>query len=352
MLKSFESRIIYFGLIFVLLGCDGKVEKKNVEPFATKNQPTSKIPGMVWIDGGTFSMGTNETDAYSHERPAHQVTVDGFWMDETEVTNAQFQKFVDATGYLTIAERKPTWEEIQTQSPPGTPRPADSLFVAGSLVFDPPGQPVMLNDYSQWWRWLPGADWKHPDGPESDLSGRLQYPVVHVAFDDAKAYCVWAGKRLPTEAEWEFASRGGEKQQRYAWGNEIKLDGRFMANTFQGGFPHANSMEDGFEMAAPVKSFSANAYGLYDMIGNLWEWTSDWYDVNYFQNLSKQKVSLNPEGPATSNDPNEPYALKRVTKGGSYLCADDYCVNYRPSARQGTAFDSGMSNVGFRCVKD
>jgi len=210
----------------------------------------------------------------------------------------------------------------------------------------------MLNDYTQWWRWQAGASWKHPEGPGSDLSGRMQHPVIHVAFEDAVAYCNWAEKRLPTEAEWEFASRGGTEGQRYAWGNSLKVNGRFMANTFQGSFPNYNSGEDGFERLAPVKSFPPNAYGLYDMIGNVWEWTGDWYHAEYFSQLARTSVSLNPQGPDKSWDPYEPYAIKRVSKGGSFLCSDEYCVNYRPSARQGTAFDSGMSNLGFRCVKD
>jgi formylglycine-generating enzyme required for sulfatase activity len=307
---------------------------------------------MVWISGGTFTMGTNEEEAYSHERPAHRVQVSGFWMDESEVTNEQFEAFVKATGYVTVAERTPSWQDLQKQSPPGTPRPADSLLVPGSLVFNPPKEPVMLDDYSQWWRWMPGASWKHPDGAGSDLVGKMRWPVVHVAYEDAEAYCKWAGKRLPTEAEWEFASRAGAEQQRYAWGNEVKVNGRFMANTFQGSFPNYNSAEDGFGGLAPVESFPPNAYGLYDMIGNVWEWTSDWYDVRYFQTLARSPLSVDPRGPEGPYDPNEPYAIKRVSKGGSYLCAADYCVNYRPSARQGPAFDSGMSNLGFRCVKD
>lgn len=317
-----------------------------------EDAPAEKIPGMVWIPGGIFIMGTDETDAYDHERPAHQVKVDGFWMDETEVTNEQFKLFVDATGYRTVAERKPVWEDLRKQSPPGTPAPPDSLLVPGALVFTPPGQPVMLNDYSQWWRWLPGTSWKHPDGPGSTLEGKMKLPVIQVAYEDALAYCQWAGKRLPTEAEWEFASRGGARQQRYPWGSDLKLQGKFMANTFQGSFPNHNAAEDGFERLSPVKTFPPNAYGLYDMIGNVWEWTSDWYHVDYFKQLARNAVSINPPGPEKPYDPNEPYAIKRVSKGGSFLCADDYCVNYRPSARQGTAFDSGMSNLGFRCVKD
>lgn len=339
--------------IGLLLLLAASCKEKTTSSVNRDNAPAVKVPGMVWVPGGTFVMGTDEAEAYEHERPAHEVKVSGFWMDENEVTNEQFQRFVKATGYITVAERKPSWEELKKQSPPGTPAPPDSLLVPGSLVFNPPNHPVVsLDDYSQWWRWMPGADWKHPEGRGSNLDGKMQWPVVHVAYEDALAYCKWSGKRLPTEAEWEFASRGGTEQQRYAWGNELKVNGRFMANTFQGSFPTHNSAEDGFEKLAPVKSFPPNPFGLYDMIGNVWEWTSDWYDVRYFKVLAKSPVSVDPPGPEGPYDPNEPYAIKRVSKGGSFLCASDYCVNYRPSARQGTAFDSGMSNLGFRCVRD
>jgi sulfatase modifying factor 1 len=209
-----------------------------------------------------------------------------------------------------------------------------------------------MNDYSQWWKWTPGADWRHPDGPDSNIKGKDNHPVVHVAYEDVMAYCQWVGKRLPTEAEWEFASRGGADQERYSWGNEFNPKGKWMANTFQGSFPVRNLVDDGFEKSSPVKSFEHNEYGLYDMIGNVWEWTSDWYDAKYFQSLAAGGIAVNPRGPEKPFDPNEPYSMKRVTKGGSYLCASNYCVNYRPSARQGTSFDSGMSNVGFRCVSD
>lgn len=350
-LKPDAVKLLVGVAVFVIAAC-AQERKETAAGDHADPRPQQEEPGMVWIKGGTFVMGTDESEAYAHERPAHEVSVHGFWMDETEVTNAQYQAFVNATGYVTVAERKPKWEDLKKQSPPGTPPPPDSVLVPGSLVFNPPGEPVMLNDYSQWWRWLPGADWKHPEGPGSNLEGRMDLPVVHVAFEDANAYCQWAGKRLPTEAEWEFASRGGAEQQRYAWGNELTVNGRYMANTFQGSFPVHNSAEDGFASLAPVRSFPPNPFGLYDMIGNVWEWTSDWYDVRYFETLARAPVSVDPQGPDKPYDPNEPYAIKRVSKGGSYLCAGDYCVNYRPSARQGTAFDSGMSNLGFRCVKD
>jgi formylglycine-generating enzyme required for sulfatase activity len=297
-------------------------------------------------------MGTDDSESYEHERPSHHVRVNPFWMDEVEVTNAQFKEFVDATAYETVAERQPTWDEIRKQVPPDTPKPPDSLLVAGSLVFYTPKDPVMLNDYSQWWRWQKGADWMHPEGPASTLDGKWDHPVVHIAFEDAQAFAKWKGKRLPTEAEWEFASRGGKQDERFSWGNELSPQGKMMANTFQGSFPMVNLKEDGFDSTSPVRSFPPNGYGLYDMIGNVWEWTTDLYDVDYFKRLSKNAVSENPKGPEKSFDPNEPYAIKHVTKGGSFLCASNYCSNYRPSARQGTAFDSGQSHRGFRCVKD
>jgi len=316
-----------------------------------ENAIGDKPGGMVFIKGGQFTMGTDDKESYDHERPAHLVSVNSFWIDETEVTNAQYEEFIKATGYVTVAEMKPDWEELKKQVSPGTLPPPDSLMQAGSLVFHAPTEPVMLNDYTQWWEWKKGVNWRHPDGPDSDISGKANYPVVHIAYEDALAFAKWKGKRLPTEAEWEYASRGG-KQERYVWGEEVAPQGKFMANTFQGSFPVKNLVEDGFESASPVKSFPPNNYGLYDMIGNVWEWTSDWYDANYFQTLARNAITENPKGPNKSYDPQDPFAMKRVTKGGSFLCASNYCVNYRPSARQATAFDSGQSHIGFRCVKD
>ncbi|HZI25755.1 MAG TPA: formylglycine-generating enzyme family protein [Chryseolinea sp.] len=341
---NYRKVSLYVYLLALLASCSSPNAKQESE------SPNSNV-GMKLVPGGEFIMGTDEQESYAHERPAHHVKVKAFWIDETEVTNQQFKEFVDATGYITVAEKKPTWEELKKQVPPGTPKPHDSVLVAGSLVFDPPANPVSLDDYTQWWKWEKGVDWKHPEGPASTLEGRENHPVVHIAYDDALAYVKWKGKRLPTEAEWEFASRGGNEQQRYSWGNEVTPQGKLMANTFQGSFPVMNLREDGFGATSPVKSFPPNNYGLYDMIGNVWEWTSDWYDVNYFRTLSKS-LANNPLGPDKPFDPNEPYAMKRVTKGGSFLCANDYCTNYRPSARQGTAFDSGQSHIGFRCVKD
>ncbi|HJZ39947.1 MAG TPA: formylglycine-generating enzyme family protein [Bacteroidales bacterium] len=311
----------------------------------------SRIPeGMVWVPGGEFLMGTNDPDAYPRERPAHSVLVDGFWMDISEVTNRQFSDFVGSTGYITTAERKPDWNELRRQLPPGTPKPPEEMLTPASLVFTAPDQPVSLNDYTQWWKWVPGASWKNPEGPGSNIKDKMDFPVVHVSWDDAEAYCAWAGKRLPTEAEWEYAARGGLIQQKYAWGNEFTPSAKFMANTFQGRFPDQNLKLDGYEGLASVRSFPPNAYGLYDMIGNVWEWTGDWYDEAAYSSLKKDEKLVNPTGPARSNDPSDPWSLKRVSKGGSYLCASNYCTNYRPSARQGTSYDSGMSNLGFRCV--
>ncbi len=308
--------------------------------------------GMVWVSGGEFTMGTNESDAYDVEKPAHKVKVDGFWMDETEVTNEQFKKFVDATGYITIAERIPDWNELKKQLPPGTAAPNPKDLVAASLVYiQPKNKITSTEDVSQWWNWVPGANWRYPEGPGSSIKDRMNYPVVHIAYDDALAYCKWAGKRLPTEAEWEFAARNCLNEKRFAWGDKLRPGGKFMANTWQGVFPDNDKGEDGFKGTAPAKNFNANCYGLYDMIGNVWEWTSDWYDSKAYQRISNSKVMENPKGPSKSYDYEDPFAIKRVVKGGSFLCSENYCLNYRPSARRGQAFDSGTSNIGFRCVK-
>ena len=305
---------------------------------------------MVWVPGGDFTMGTDEKESYAPERPAHHVRVDGFWMDVTEVTNADFAKFVEATGYVTIAERKPDWEELKKQLPPGTERPSDDVLVPGSLVFSKPPGPVSLGNVGNWWQWTPGANWRAPNGPGSNIEGREKYPVVQVSWDDAVAYAKWAGKRLPTEAEWEFAARGGLEDKRYSWGSELKPDGKWVANIFEGKFPYEDTAADGFAGLSPVRSYPPNGYGLYDMIGNTWEWCSDWYRADYYQALVKVSLTSNPQGPSESLDPEEPDQPKRVTKGGSFLCSDHYCINYRPAARRGTATDTGMSHVGFRCV--
>ena len=307
-------------------------------------------PGMVWIPGGEFTMGTDSDLGWPDEKPAHRVCVDGFWMDATEVTNAQFRAFVAATSYVTTAEKPPSLEEIMSQSPPGTPPPPSEKLVPGSLMFRPTPGPVDLRDYSQWWHWTSGASWRHPEGPNSNLDGRENHPVVHVSWDDAVAYTRWAGKRLPTEAEWEFAARGGLNGKPYVWGDEPFNPKKPQANIWQGEFPYHNTAEDGFEGTAPVKSFPPNGYGLYDMAGNVWEWCADWYDRNLYRQRAGRGVVVNPAGPERSLDPTRPFMPLRVQRGGSFLCNDSYCSRYRPSARHGCSPDTGMSHVGFRCV--
>ncbi|MBX7166050.1 MAG: formylglycine-generating enzyme family protein [Pirellulales bacterium] len=305
---------------------------------------------MVWVPGGEFWMGSDDPSAWDDERPAHRVRVDGFWMDRYEITNAQFEKFVEATGYRTTAERAPNVEELLRQSPPGTPPPPPEVLVPGSLVFTPPDHPVPLDDYAQWWRWTPGASWRHPEGPGSTLEGRQQHPVVQVSWDDCQAYARWAEKQLPTEAQWECAARGGLSRQPYVWGDQPPNDLRCMANLWQGSFPDRNSEADGYPRTAPVGSFAANGYGLYDMAGNVWEWCNDWYDRELYPRRA-DALTVNPEGPAASNDPLHPYEQRRAQRGGSFLCNDSYCSRYRPSARHGCTPDTGMSHVGFRCVR-
>jgi formylglycine-generating enzyme len=305
--------------------------------------------GMILIPAGTFNMGGDNNQASPDEYPKHTVTVNTFYIDVTEVTNAQFKKFVDATAYKTTAERKPDWEELKKTIPPGTPRPADSLLQASSLVFKQSAQPVPLNDYTQWWGWVKGADWKHPQGPSSIIIGKEDYPVVHISWDDAMAYCKWTGKRLPTEAEWEFAARGGLINNIYPWGNEPVNAGKPKANSWEGKFPYLNEKKDGYITAAPVKSYLPNGYGLYDMAGNVWEWCSDFYNQDYYKAL-EGKTALNPTGAAKSYDANEPYAIKRILRGGSFLCNDSYCSGYRVARRMKSSPDTGLEHTGFRCV--
>jgi len=309
------------------------------------------MTGMVFIPGGTFDMGGDNEQASPDEYPKHKVEVAPFYMDITEVTNAQFKKFVDATGYITTAERKPDWEELKKTVPPGTPKPSEEMLQAASLVFKQSNGPVNLNDYTQWWGWVPGASWKIPEGPNSTITGKENYPVVHVSWDDAMAYCKWAGKRLPTEAEWEFAARGGLTNNIYPWGNEHVTNGTPKANSWEGKFPYLNEQKDGFIKAAPVKNYPCNKYGLFDMAGNVWEWCSDWYDYNYYQVL-KKGTAINPKGPSKSFDPDEPHTPKRTLRGGSFLCNDTYCSGYRVARRMKSSPDTGLEHTGFRCVRD
>ncbi|MBX3387468.1 MAG: formylglycine-generating enzyme family protein [Phycisphaeraceae bacterium] len=318
--------------------------------------------GMIWIPAAEFFIGSVDGDplARPDESPAHRVRIDGFWIDQTEVTNAQFAEFVAATGYKTIAERPVDWEELRKQVPEGTPKPEEALLQPGSLVFVPPDRPVDLKDASQWWAWTIGANWRHPEGPGSSIEGKDDHPVVHVAFVDAAAYAAWAGKRLPTEAEWEFAARGGLDRKRNVWG-DAPIDPT-RCNTWQGRFPAVNTKQDGFARTAPVKSFPPNGYGLHDMAGNVWEWCADLYRPDaYARRLIEldtaaaehgaPRVAVNPTGPTRSYDPRNPHSPEsRVQRGGSFLCCDSYCASYRPSARMGAPPDTGMQHLGFRCV--
>jgi formylglycine-generating enzyme required for sulfatase activity len=266
-------------------------------------------------------------------------------MDQTEVTNEQFGRFVKANGYVTVAERKPRVEDFRGAPPEN--------LVAGSVVFSPPDHPVELNDHFRWWRYVPGANWRHPEGPASDTKARMHHPVVHIAYEDAVAYCDWAGNRLPTEVEFEFASRGGLDRKRYAWGEEFMPADKHMASTFQGHFPDVNTGEDGYLATAPVGSFPANGYGLFDMAGNLWEWTSDWYRAEYYQTLAASgEITRNPQGPADSLDPSEPGVRKRVQRGGWFLCTDQYCARYIAGGRGKGEPHTGTNHLGFRCVRE
>jgi len=305
--------------------------------------------GMVWIPAGEFIMGSTDNYAKPDEQPLHRVKLDGFWISRTPITNKQFEEFVKATGYITTAERAPTVEEILSQCPPGTPPPPADMLVAASLVFKPSGRPVPLNNALIWWEWKASADWRHPQGPGSSIEGKGDHPVVQVSWYDAQAYCKWAGLRLPTEAEWEYAARGGLNQKINVWGDD-PVDAA-KCNIWQGQFPVKDTAEDGFAGTSPVGSFPPNGYGLADMAGNVWEWVNDWYRPDTYAHDATNTVTVNPQGPESSYDPDEPYAKKRITRGGSFLCNDQYCSGYRPSARMKTSQDTSLCHTGFRCVR-
>ena len=321
---------------------------------ADKNPAPGPAPeGMVWIPGGEFSMGAQDATDWNavgmqatvDSRPIHRVYVHGFFMDRNDVTNAEFARFVKATGYITVAERKPRAEDF-----PGAP---PENLVAGAVVFAPPDHPVSLDNHFQWWTYVPGANWRHPTGPKSNIKGRNNYPVVSVAYEDAEAYARWAGKRLPTEAEWEFAARGGLSGKPYVWGDEFFPQGRWMANTYQGLFPTRDSGDDGYIGLAPVAQYPPNGYGLYDMAGNVWQWTSDWYRPDYYTTLSAGGgVARNPVGPDAPFDPSEPGQAKKVQRGGSFLCTDQYCSRYMVGTRGKGEVSTGTNHLGFRCVSD
>jgi formylglycine-generating enzyme required for sulfatase activity len=319
-----------------------------------KAYPSDSAPeGMVWIPGGEFSMGARSPmdtsdlvgmQATTDSRPIHRVAIEGFWMDATEVTNEQFARFVKATGYVTVAERKPTAADYPTVGP-------DDL-TAGSVVFSPPDHAVPLNDHFQWWAFVDGADWRHPAGPKSSIEGKEKFPVVHIAYEDAEAYAKWAGKRLPTEAEWEFAARGGLSGALYPWGDNFMKDGKFMANSHQGHFPNDDTGADAFAGISPVARYPANGYGLYDVGGNVWEWVSDWYRPDYYAQLAAVgSVNQDPAGPPDSFDPDEPGVKKRVHRGGSFLCTDQYCSRYMVGTRGKGEVTTGTNHLGFRCVQ-
>lgn len=341
-------RIIGLGiaLLIAVAACNHSSDK------TISNSKTRGIPGMVAIPAGSFTMGGRSDQAYKDELPNHEVTVSGFYMDIHEVTNKQFEKFTAETGYITVAERNVDWEELKTQLPSGTPRLADSLLQAGSLIFRKTSGPVNLKGYEQWWEWKIGANWKNPQGPSSDIESKENHPVIHMAREDAMAYAKWAGKRLPTEAEWEWAASGG-KQVVYPWGNEPSSSSYDKANFWQGLFPFQNDKKDGHYLTAPVKSYTVNPYGLHDMAGNVWEWCSDRYSSEIYNQANKNSASINPQGPSKSYNPSNPYGSESyVIRGGSYLCNDVYCSGYRVSRRMGADANSSTGHIGFRCVKD
>ena len=324
--------------------------KYSENPSIVKSEKKSRDnKNMVLIPGGVFSMGV-DGDGWKDEFPKHKVKIDSFWMDINEVTNNQFLEFVNSTGYITTAERNVDWNQMKKDLPPNTPKPDDSYLVPSSLVFFPTSRAVNLNDVSQWWKFTNGANWRQPQGPGSNIDGKGSHPVVHVSWYDAIAYCEWAGTRLPTEAEWEYASRGGIIDATFSWGNEDLDEGKLKANTWNGNFPYYNSKDDGFIYTADVRSFEPNGYGLFDMSGNVWEWCSDWYDENYYYSVS-EIVSINPQGPPKSYDSNEPYAQKKVSRGGSFLCHKSYCTGYRNSMRMKSTPDTSSMHTGFRTVR-
>ena len=337
-------------VLVAFISCQNPQSKSS--PETSRESSNSTCENMIAIPGGSFWMGGDNEQAEPDEYPKHKVSVSDFYLDEHEVSNAEFSAFVVETGYVTVAEREVSWEELKKSVPAGTPKPHDSILQPGSLVFHKTETPVPLDDVSQWWRWTIGADWRHPRGPDSDIEDKMDHPVVHVAWEDANAYCQWKNKRLPTEAEWEWASRGGQENQIYSWGSGALDDDNPKANYWQGVFPYQDKMKDGYSGTAPIKSYASNAFGLYDMAGNVWEWCSDWYDHDFYRRAEAQGELADPAGPDKSYDPGEPYAQKKVLRGGSYLCNENYCSGYRNSRRMRNTVDTGMEHIGFRCACD
>lgn len=358
----YKNLLILVHFTFIFISCKNPSPDKNTTVLETpehillKEQPADILTpdGMVWVEGKTFIQGAKQNDpfAMSREQPAHEVTVDGFFIDITEVTNKQYRTFVEATNYITVAERPIDWDEMKQQLPEDTAKPADSVLQPGSMIFNKNLNAVAnMNNYTQWWIWKIGANWKHPEGPNSNLDGKDDFPVVHIAYEDAVAYCKWANRRLPTEAEWESAAQGNATENIYTWGNNpTQLNAS--ANTWQGTFPVKNESVDGFELIAPVKSYAPNNIGIYDMLGNVWELTADWFHVDAYKKLDTSKPTINPKGKGAdlSFNPDNPYAKEHVIKGGSFLCHASYCASFRISARMGTSWDSGSDHSGFRTV--
>ncbi|KQC33354.1 sulfatase [Nonlabens sp. YIK11] len=355
--KSLIKLVVIATLLFSVTACKKSAEVMNDAPDDATIVEVEKAPfeapeGMVWVPGKTFTMGAKDSDAMAmpREKPSHEVRVDGFFMDATEVTNDEFSAFAKATQYKTVAERPIDWEQMKKELPEGTPKPADSILQPGSLVFNKDVEGVVdMNNYAQWWKWKIGANWRQPYGPGSSIEGKGDYPVVHIAYEDALAYCKWANRKLPTEAQWESAAQGTETQQIFTWGDDSSKIGQ-KSNTWEGQFPVNNTGADGFKYVAPVKSFDPNSLGLYDMAGNVWEWTSDLYNEDYYQTLPKDQVISNPQGANTYKNRQNPYQEEMVMKGGSYLCHASYCASYRISARMSTSRDSGSDHLGFRTV--
>jgi len=355
MLKIFNW-LIASTLLTAFFACRNDVGNKSIvntnSTELTESETISAPEGMVWIPAKTFIQGGKDNDNFAlpREKPGHKVYVDGFFIDKHEVTNGQFQKFVDSTGYITVAERPIDWEVMKLDLPEGTQRPPDSLLQPGSLIFNRDVKEVAsMGNYFQWWTWKLGANWKHPGGPDTDIIGKENFPVVHIAYEDAVAYCEWANRRLPTEAQWESAAQASNTDNIFTWGNDIDVLND-NANTWQGVFPIKNEPEDGYAFVAKVESFPPNEYGIYDMLGNVWELTSDWFNEHYYESLDTSETINNPVGASESYSSSNPYQKEKIIKGGSFLCNASYCASFRISARMGMAIDSGSDHVGFRTV--
>ena len=358
---KYRFQVIISLLFIMVLSCKNEAKEPTKTPEKITKEETLLVEkpsniaipeGMIWVKGKTFTQGAkpNDTFAMPREKPAHKVSVDGFFIDAHEVTNRDFRKFVTATDYKTIAERPIDWELMKKELPAGTQKPHDSILQPGSLVFNKEVNAVVnMQNYGQWWTWKVGANWKQPYGKGSSIEGKDDYPVVHVAYEDALAYCKWANRRLPTEAEWEAAAQGDQTDAVFTWGNDVDVLNT-NANTWQGTFPTENLVKDNFKYIAPVCSYPANSIGIHDMLGNVWEWTSDVYNMNYYGSLDTSKPIVNPKGAKSYYNPQNPYQVEMIMKGGSYLCHDSYCASFRISARMSTSKDSGSDHLGFRTV--